>query len=458
METSDHCCEIAIVGGGFSGALTAVQLLRQGFEGRLIVLEMRPTLGRGLAYSTPFEQHLLNVPASHMSAFPDEPRHFLAWLRALDWPGAAPDAFVPRKLYGDYIGNVLQRAVQTSGTQTFRHIRREGVDARNIGGKVRLKLSDGAIVMADKTVFALGNPASVPSGQASTESLGEQGHDSPWTGDALQVRFPGERILLVGAGLTAVDSALALHSQSVPCKTCMLSRRGILPAAHNLKRAAGTPPVFEDPSNVRLMFRQLREQIRQLRDADQCWRTAIDALRPISNELWHGLPAAQRRRYLRHLKTYWEAHRHRMAPQIHHRMNELIARGNVEVISGRIRGTAAAGRAIEFTVAGRRGESRLIVDRAINCTGIQEDYRNRPRRIIRALIENGLATPNETGLGFLTGESGELIGADGCQSTNLFTLGPPRRGDLFETTAVPEIRRQAEALARCLIGSAVLAR
>jgi uncharacterized NAD(P)/FAD-binding protein YdhS len=238
----------------------------------------------------------------------------------------------------------------------------------------------------------------------------------------------------------------------------MLSRRGILPAVHNLKRAEGTPPVFEDPSNVRLMFRHLRAQIRQLRNADQCWRTAIDALRPISNELWRGLPAAQRRRFLRHLKTYWEAHRHRMAPHIHHRINELIARGNVEVISGRIRGTAAAGRAIEFTIAGRRGESQLIVDRAINCTGIQEDYRNRPRRFVRALIDNGLATANETGLGFRTGESGGLIGADGCQSTNLFTLGPPRRGDLFETTAVPEIRRQAEALARCLIGSAVLAR
>jgi uncharacterized NAD(P)/FAD-binding protein YdhS len=394
-----------------------------------------------------------------MSAFPNEPGHFLAWLTAIEWPDASPDAFVPRKLYGDYIADVLQCAVQTNGSHAFRHIRREAVDAGAVDGKVWILLSDGATVVADKAVFALGNPASEPTGHVSTESLGEQWHESPWIGDALRVRFPGERMLLVGAGLTAVDCALAVHGQSLPCKTYMLSRRGLLPQAHDLHCAEGAPPVFEDASNIRLMLRQLRAQIGRLQGEDQCWRTAVDALRPISNKLWRGLPAEQRCRFLRHLKSYWEVHRHRMAPCVRDRLNELISRGDVEVISGRIRRTARVGGAIEFTI-GRRGhgECRLTVDRAINCTGIQEDYRLRPRRIIRALIENGFATPHETGLGFRTGDSGELIDAAGCPSTNMFTLGPPRRGDLFETTAVPEIRRQAEELARRFIGSVAPAR
>lgn len=456
MESSDHrerhSCDIVIVGGGCSGALTAAQLLRNGFHGRLTIVEMRAALGRGLAYSTPFEQHLLNAPAGHMSAFPDEPAHFLEWLRGRDWGGAASGAFVPRKIYGEYIADVLQRAIDSSAGGNFRHLCGEAVDAQVDSRKVILRLRDGSTVEASRVVFALGNPASAPIENASTQTIGECWHESPWIGDALRVRFPGERILLVGTGLSAVDSVLALHGQSAPCVTYMVSRRGILPQVHDLNRAAGWPPVFEKPDNIRLMFRQLRAQITQLRDEDQCWRTAIDALRPVSNELWRGLPLPDRRRFLRHLKTYWEVHRHRMAPSIRQRIDELISQGNVTVIGGRIRQTERKGNAIEVTVSrARLGDWRLQVDRAINCGGIHEDYRQKPRRLIRALIENRLGRPNAVGLGFETGESGELIDGEGRRSTALFTLGPPRRGELFETTAVAEIRRQAEALARHLI-------
>lgn len=452
-DSKNHCCEIAIVGGGCSGALTAAQLLRNGLDGRVTIIEMRANLGRGLAYSTPFEQHLLNVPAANMSAFADDPAHFLEWLRGRGWPGAASNAFAPRKLYGDYIADVLQRAAYAADGCLFRHIRGEVVDARVAANKVTLRLSDDSTVEAAKVVFALGNPASAPLDHGSCETMGEQWHDSPWFGDALRVRFPGERILLIGAGLTAVDSVLALHGQSVPCDVSMISRRGLLPHVHNLTRTPGSPPAFEAPRSVRAMFRQLRAQIEVLRDADQCWRTAIDALRPVSNELWRGLPLVERRRFLRHLKTHWETHRHRMAPQVRQRLNDLVAQQSLKVISGRIRRVERKDGSLELAIAQRRRESRLTVDRAINCTGIHEDYRRRPRHLIQALIENGLAAPNDLGIGFRTGEFGELIDAQGRPSTVLFTLGPPRRGDLFETTAVPEIRCQAEALARRLIAT-----
>jgi len=456
MESSgpggSHCCEIAIVGGGCSGTLTAAQLLRHGFQGGITIIEMRPRLGRGLAYSTPFEQHLLNVPAGNMSAFPDEPAHFLEWLRRRGWPGAAPDAFAPRMLYGDYLADVLQDTVRVSGNVNFRHLRGEVVDATTNANQAILRLSDESTVTAGKVVFALGNPASAPLNNATTRLMGDRWHDSPWIGGALRVRFPGERILLVGTGLTAIDAVLAFHSQCVLSKTYLLSRRGILPQVHSLGRAAAPPPVFENPNSIRLMFRQLRAQIALLREQDQCWRTAIDALRPVSNDLWRGLRLADQRRFLRHLRRYWEVHRHRMAPQVRRRLDELIAEHRVEVISGRIHKADRRGGTIDLTIAQRGfGERHLQVDRAINCTGIHEDYRGRPRRLIGALIDRGLAAPNDLGSGFRTGEYGELIDSQGSRSAVLFTLGPPRRGDLFETTAVPEIRRQAEALARHLI-------
>ncbi|MFN3432504.1 MAG: FAD/NAD(P)-binding protein, partial [Candidatus Sericytochromatia bacterium] len=73
--------DIAILGGGFSGTMVAANLLRRA-SGPLTVavVERREALGRGVAYSTTESCHLLNVPAGAMSAWPDEPGHFLDWL------------------------------------------------------------------------------------------------------------------------------------------------------------------------------------------------------------------------------------------------------------------------------------------------------------------------------------------------------------------------------------------
>jgi uncharacterized NAD(P)/FAD-binding protein YdhS len=456
-ESASHCCDIAIVGGGCSGALVAVQLLRNGFTGRIRVIEARTRLGHGLAYSTSFDQHLLNVPAGKMSALPDEPTHFLEWLRSRNWHGAVPEAFAPRRLYGEYIEDLLQSSVRAHCGGNFCHICAEVVEARGTADGVILVLNDGVTVAARKAVLALGNPASATFEISFVEAMGEHWHVSPWIGDALRVRFEGERILVVGMGLTAVDAALALHGQSMPCKTYMISRRGILPFVHDLRYAPAPPPTFEDTSNVRHMFRQLRAQIRQLQYEDGCWRMAVDALRPVSNEIWQGLPLSGRSRFLRHLKPYWEAHRHRMAPQVRRRMDELQAQGKVELIAGRIHESAARGGAIELTIMQRCGAARFLqVDRAINCTGIQENYHKRPRRLIWSLVQSGLASANDLGMGFRTDEGGALIDAQGAPSSALFTLGPPRRGELFETTAVPEIRSQAKALALRLIQETVI--
>ena len=113
MSPSDaYRSTIAIVGGGCSGLLVAVNLFRQGFQGRVTVIEPRSRLGAGLAYSTSVIQHLLNVPAGKMSALPEQPGHFLEWLRANHWPDAKPDSLAPRKLYGQYLQEVLKQALR----------------------------------------------------------------------------------------------------------------------------------------------------------------------------------------------------------------------------------------------------------------------------------------------------------------------------------------------------------
>jgi uncharacterized NAD(P)/FAD-binding protein YdhS len=442
---------VAIVGGGCSGLLVAVQLWRRGFTGGIVIIEPRAELGRGLAYSTRFDEHLLNVPAGKMSALPEEPGHFLHWLQARNWPGAAPGLFAPRRVYGEYLGELLQEYVRT-GRHDFRHVCAEVATVESRADGAHLKLSDGSTLDANRVVLALGNPASGPPSDIPIFGMEDRWHPSPWLGDVLQLRAPGEKILLLGAGLTAIDAVLAMQSQPGGCHIYMLSRRGNLPQVHSPTAVPADLPPLEDCHSLRLMFRELREQIGTARDMDICWRAVIDALRPVSNRIWRGLPVADRERFLRHLRSYWETHRHRMAPAVRARMDQYRAEGRLEVIAGRLRESAPRQNGVEVKIGLRQGgERRLEVERIINCTGIHEYYNVRPRKLIGALIAQGIGTANDLGIGFRTDEDGALIGTGGEASEVFFTLGPPRRGDVFETTAVPEIRVQAAALADVLL-------
>ena len=447
MPETEHV-EIAIVGGGCSGVFVAVHLLRNGFKGRVAVIEPRVRLGAGLAYATSFDQHLLNVPARGMSAFAREPEHFLEWLRAAHRPDASANSFAPRRLYGEYLQAVLEQTLRAHSGGYFRHIRAETIAASADAGGACLALSDGKTVHAEKVVLALGNPASCPAPGSWRQGLEDCWHLSPWFGDALRVRFPGERVLLLGTGLTAVDALLALQSQAAGCKAFMLSRRAFLPQVHDFGAPAQPQPFSWEGRNLPLLLREFRERVRALPHANLCWRQVVDCLRPQSNKIWQELSLADQRRFVRHLKTYWEPHRHRMAPEIRTRLDGYRASGAVKVIAGRIQEVSSSVGSTQVRILLRHGGEQLLdVDRIISCTGIHEDYMDSPRRLIRSLVNGALARANDLGIGFRTDANGALLDKKMTPSSIFFTLGPPRRGELFETTAVPEIRLQAEALA-----------
>jgi uncharacterized NAD(P)/FAD-binding protein YdhS len=436
--------------------LVAVQLFRNGYRGRVAVVEPREQLGAGLAYSTQYERHLLNVPAGKMSALADEPAHFLEWLRAGPLPHAEASTFAPRRLYGKYLNDLLQQTIAKRASGEFIHLRAEAIDVGPIADGAVLTLSDGSALKAERVVLALGNPASSPLPGIGRHGLEDRWHASPWLGDALRSPFSGERILLLGTGLTAVDSTLALLGREPDCKVLMLSRRGIVPQIHNLKTQAGSPPDLVNYGSLRLMLRELRDHVESARQAGRCWRASLDALRPISNDLWRKISLADQRRFSRHLKAYWEPHRHRMAPEIGAHIAEYRENGALQVVAGRLLEMTPQSAATQVKLLSRRGAERVIeVDRIISCTGIHESYADSPRPLIRSLVKGGLARANDLGIGLSTDLHGALLDANGRPSPVFSTLGPPRRGELFETTAVPEIRSQAQALALQLVACQV---
>src|SRR6478735_2867100 len=102
---------IAIIGAGCTGALLAINLLKihKGGGINLVLIDKFERMGRGLAYRTWDDNHVLNVPAGNMSALVDDPLHFVRFCQTVD-PAFSAGSFVSRRLYGDYLEQLLAQA------------------------------------------------------------------------------------------------------------------------------------------------------------------------------------------------------------------------------------------------------------------------------------------------------------------------------------------------------------
>ncbi|HET6173999.1 MAG TPA: FAD/NAD(P)-binding protein [Gaiellales bacterium] len=458
VDTKDFRPAVAIVGAGASGTLLAMHLLRAG-NVRVILIERGARAGRGVAYGTSFPGHLLNVPAASMSGLPDDPGHFLRFVRERHDEAAEPTMFVPRMVYGAYLESLLAESegIAAPGASLERR-RGEVVDVS--GGL--LTLTDGSRLRADHIVLALGNlPPPDPALPEGTWPGDPSRYvRDPWSPGALDHRAPGP-VLLVGAGLTMVDVALQLAAREPEQRIVALSRSGLLPHVH---RAGGAPPssgvAVPDPTpSLPALLRFVRASAAVAEVGGGDWRDAVNALRPVTAELWAALPRAEQRRFLTRLARYWDVHRHRLAPGVATAVDELRRNGRLELTSGRMRSVTPEGAGLLVRVLERRsGSERSVrVSSIVNCTGPNGDVLGGGSSLLDALCASGAARPHPLALGLDTRADGAVRDAHGRASERLFAIGPLRRGELWESTAIPEIRRQAEALAQRLVSQRTLA-
>ena len=457
---------IAIVGGGFSGAMVAVHLLRNApVPIEISVIERRPVLGQGLAYSTTLGTHVLNVPADKMGAFAQGIDDFQRWLKALEpeFGEFAPHGFVPRIWYGTYLRSVLAEAEAAApvGVRLKRVIDvaesiEPGPAALTIG------LASGDSIQADQLVLAFGNlPAGDPPLEVGTlEGRPTYLHDA-WDTEAVRAIPADADVLLIGTGLTMIDWAFSLGRQGHRGTIHAVSRRGLLPRAHGPAAPAVLGPGIDAaPATALGLSRAVRREVAAATAAGGDWRSVVDALRPRTQGLWASLPVVERRRFLRHLRPFWDVHRHRAAPHVAALIEEMQRTGRLVVHAGRLvsvvdgpAGIGGAAPTAEVTIRLRRsGSERVLrVERIVNAIGPGGDVRTSGEAFLDGLLRAGIAQADPFGLGLRTAGDGALIASDGTVSTRIFTLGSARRGDLWESTAVPELRVQAARLAERLI-------
>jgi len=455
---ADAPAAVAIVGAGLAGTLTAVHLLRrQPVPLRVLLIERSGRFGPGIAYGTHDERHLLNVPAERMSAFEDEPDHFRAWAsRRL--PALEPGAFLPRRLYGAYLRELLEEAEAQASPGMLERVVGEVVDVRRREKALELQLADGRRIACSRCVVATGSP----SGPAPTE-LPEDPRvvRDPWATPLGAAPADGST-LLVGTGLTAVDLVLS-HTAAVAGGTApagpllALSRRGRLPHAHlpGLRTPAPAPPLPGGAATLAELERLLLAHAAQMRGQGYDWRDVVDGLRPVTPALWRLLPIGERRRFVRERARGWEVRRHRMAPPVAARLAHLRATRRLRTAAARLLGARAVRDAVEVDVAAADGGVRTLrCARVVVCTGACADLTCTPDRLVRALLREGLATADSLRLGLRATAGGALVDARGDADGRLLTLGPLRRGELWETTAAGEIRVQAQQLADELMAAA----
>lgn len=425
--------QITIVGAGFSGSLTAVHLLR----GAPIPLHIRlieqaaNQVAKGLAYNTTQTCHLLNVPAGSMSAFPDEPDHFLNWARAncraeTPWvPEISPTAFLPRAWYGLYLAQVLRDAITAAQGRHAIEILTDEVTSVTPSGEgydVRTRL--GAWWHTELCVLALGNFAQMRPADPPVC------HRNPWAPDVLETLLKTRQCLLVGSGLTTLDLVVALRTNRYAGKIHIVSRRGLTPQRH---RAYGQTAVLDHDAlkggNLRALVREVRQRIATQMDKGGDWRSVIDAMRPHSARLWLSLSLSDRRTFMRHVRPYWDNHRHRTAAPIDDIFRAAMTDGSILLHRARVTGyEVSATGGVTATLRGCGLPPRqLEVDRIVYCTGPEPDLQKLDVPLLRQLFAEGRVQTNPVGFGLATNASGALIDATGQASPALFTIGPHER-------------------------------
>ena len=434
---------VMIIGAGFSGTTLALASLRQQPAFRITLVDSQLP-GRGVAYGTDNPDHWLNVPARGMSADPAAPDDFLHWWaqqRGQDADNLRLD-FAPRREYARYLAKKLAEKVAAADNDAITVMPQQAIAIDRRAGGWRVTLDNQQTLDSDHVVLAMGNALPQPTAY---------GFADPWHLPVLD--DPMAPVFILGTGLTMVDTVMSLNQVGHRGPVMALSRRGLVPHAHDLD-SLSQPPLTPPADIVGQSPRQIIAWVRQTARQSGDWRRAIDALRRLTPAIWQGWHDDQKSQFLRHLQSRWDIHRHRMAPAIADKVKDWRQSGRLNIVAGKVvranplPGLGPEGWQIDWRSRGAVDVAHFSARLAVDCSG----RRTAPRAgqgspLLDGLLHDRLVRPDAWGLGFDSDGQNRLLGADGAVVPGLWAVGPLVRGAAWENTAVPELRQEAVTVA-----------
>lgn len=456
-----HPRTVVIIGAGFSGTLTTVNILREAKGGGLdvVLIEQRPRAGRGLAYRIWDDSMLLNVVAGNMSALAEQPDHFVEFCQDID-PALHAGSFVPRRIFGDYLEHLLQHAERESRVP-FTRIQGEAVSLTPQDGPKRLRvtLADGQQLAADEVVLAPGNLGAQKLRFADALDGSSRYVANPWDYAAMDHIPAGKPVVVLGTGHTAIDAVFRLASRDDARKIFLVSRRGLLPKGHRTvphpPHTAGFPAYLEHlPPTALAHLHAIRREVKRRLQAGGNWRDVINELRPHTPEIWRRLPTTERRRLLARVGPWWDIHRHRLAPTAYRRLRGMRQTGQAEVVAGQVLELVEIGEGVRLRLRQRSDGNLRTLDVAavVNCTGPEYDLtRLTSSPLVTQLRDEGHLQADALRIGIEVDEDYHLLDRSGRKVPGMHYVGPMLRARYWEAIAVPELRRHTLQLARHLL-------
>jgi uncharacterized NAD(P)/FAD-binding protein YdhS len=449
---------IVIVGAGFCGSALAANLLRSPGRRDIVLIERGTSMGRGVAYASHEVPYVLNVPAGRLSVQPEDPLHFLRYVRQFH-PDADAEDFLPRSMFGDYLQEVLDEAERAAPAGVvLKRVFGEVTGIERTGGDKPLlvQVAGRDPVRADRVALALGNPPAVVHPWARGLLHHSAYIHDPWkVPRSLRARHS---VLIVGSGLTMVDVAFGLSREGGQMPLVRtISRHGLLPLGQTIfrpKAVRDDGELLSQAKSIRRVLAASRELSARVEQTGGDWREVVTFIRHLAPELWQRLPEQERRRFLRHVQSYWDVHRHRVPPSMAARIDHMRRSGRLTVHAGRIQELVPEGDElrVRWRRRGGRETESFAVNAVINATGPDYALRRSADPLVCSLRAAGLLSEDPLNLGIRTARHGACVAADGSANSRLFYVGPMLRADHWEATAVAELRVHAEQLARHLSG------
>ena len=435
---------ITIVGSGASGTILAINLIKN-YKGssklEINLIERDPEkLNLGVAYSTEEFEHLLNVKAQNMSIFKDEPDHLINWLKKYGYNYSAND-FIPRKIWGSYLKYHYKKSIQDkSDNIVVNVILDEVINLEKVDNNYNIELSNSNI-KSDIVILALGHIS--PSEMPEMPKL-KKYFRTPWQDLYTQIN-ENDHILLLGSGLTSYDVILSLRERKHKGKIYSISRRGFLPITHKTHLPHADFHHELEGKDINQIFHIVKNHIKSSQDP----RAVVDSLRAYTPQIWKNLNDADKSRFLRHIQPLWNSVRHRVPQETENKLSQMIQEGQLEFIQGRILKVDELEDSMKVTVSDKSGNTtELFTSQIINCIGPESNYKRINLPLIKNLILNKSIKPD---LLSIKTTNFNVIDGFGNQNDSLFAIGPLLKGELYESTAIPEIRAQSERLSKILL-------
>lgn len=457
---------IGIIGGGFSGTMTAVQLIYQATNPISIALiSEKEYLNRGFAYSPYSKKHILNVVAEKMSAFPDKPNDFMDWVMAQeDMQGydrtLIANSFLPRYMYGNYLVHVWEQAkkvAQEKGIE-LQVVESFVLDIDLDDQHVEVLLDNSDKLVFDKCIVTSGNQ--VPRNPAITNMAFYQSKNyfqNPWLKDSVMNIKRELPVLILGNGLTMVDTVFGLLEQGYKGQIYAVSPNGfnILPHRHNGLKYSKLTEELKDDMSLFDLLKLVNKHVKLVREYGVSAEPVIDSIRPFTQNIWKRLSDEEKKIFMARFRHLWGVARHRIPLHSHDKIQQLRINNKLVVQSGKLIDIEeAADQHIQLTYLDKKDKQikKLEVCRVINCTGPESNLMLMENTFLKSALLKGYLKQDPLFLGIVTDtDSYQIISKDGIKQSNLYTIGSSLRGELWETTAVNELRSQAEKLARQIL-------